>query len=317
MIEVRIYKRWLAGVVVGICAAVAIWAPDPDRYQRSWVSLHDFLHVPGFAFIMGALLIGFDGPREESRARRFGRLLGMCVVAAAIGGGVELAQGAMGGSADPWDVLRDGGGIVVAALWSVAQWREQRALARWLLRCVSLAMAVGFFVPTFDTIADEMRARRQFPVLADFGARSELSRFTWSDSSSAVLDQADSMDSSRKALHLFLLPGKYPGLSFEFFPRDWRGWPNLVLVCTNPADAPLLLTIRISDLAHNQEYSDRYNQSFTLVPGTNEIRIPLADVESAPQTRKLDLGHVASVVAFVYELREPRELFIQQLRLSQ
>jgi len=313
---VRSNRRWLAGVVVGICAAVAIWAPDPDRYQRSWVTLHDFLHVPGFAFIVGALLIGFDVPDEESRARRFGRLLGICFVAAVIGGGVELAQGVVGGSADSWDVVRDGGGIVVAALWSVAQWRGQRASTRWLLRCVALAIAVGFFTPTLEAITDEMRARRQFPVLADFGARSELTRFTWSESSSAVLEQADPIDGSRMILHLFLLPGKYPGLSFEFFPRDWRGWGYFVLVCTNPGKELLPLTIRINDIEHNQEYDDRYNQTFMLTPGVNAIRIPLADVESAPQTRKLDLGHVALVVAFAYELREPRELLIRQFRLS-
>jgi len=155
-----------------------------------------------------------------------------------------------------------------------------------------------------------------FPVLANFGARTELTRFPWSAWSSAVLEQVDPSDGSHRAVHLFLLPGKYPDLPFEFFPRDCRGWWHFVLRCTNAGDPPRLLTIRISDIAHNQEYADRYNWAFTLAPGANEIRIPLADVAAAPQTRKLDLGNVAAVVAFAFNLREPGDLLIRQLRLT-
>ena len=76
------------------------------------------------------------------------------------------------------------------------------------------------------------------------------------------------------------------------------------------------MTIRIHDIGHNHDYGDRYNRTFTLVPGANEIRISLADVEAAPRTRKLDLGNVAAVVAFAYNLQEPRDLLFRQLRLT-
>jgi hypothetical protein len=221
-----------------------------------------------------------------------------------------------GGAADPWDVVRDGGGIVLAGLWAASQWPELRAATRWLWRSAALALALGCLLPTLGALADEARARSQFPVLADFGARAELTRFGWSARSPAVLERASRADGGHQVLHLFLSPGTYPGLTFEFFPRDWRGWGYFVLDCTNPGGAPFPLTIRINDLKHNQEYADRYNRTFTLVPGANEIRIPLADVEAAPRTRKLDLGNVALVVAFSYNLREPRDLLIRQLRLT-
>jgi len=316
LVGVRKNRQWTASAAVGICAAVAIWTPDPDRYQRSLVSLHDFLHVPGFIVVMGALLFGFGQSFGASRAQRMLRLLGICVVAGAVGVGIELAQGATGGSADPWDVVRDCGGIAIAALFAVSRWSEVRAPARWLFRSAALAIALGFFVPTLGALADEARARGQFPVLADFGIPSEITRFTWSAWSSAVVERTGLPDDNQRRLRLSLSPGQYPGFSFEFFPRDWRGWGHFVIACTNPGDTPLLLTIRINDIAHNQEYTDRYNRTFSLVPGPNEIRVPLADVESAPRTRKLDLAHVGLVVAFAYELREPHELLIHQLRLA-
>lgn len=316
MLGGRTTRRWLAGAGVGIVAAVAIWAPDPDPYQRSLLHLHDFLHVPGFVLVMGALLFGFPADPEASAGRRLRRLLGLGLVSLGIGAAIELAQAAVGGSADPWDVVRDGGGIVVASLWAASQWRDVRAASRWLLRSAALVIALGFLLPTLGALADEARARRQFPVLADFGARSELSRFGSSARSPAVLERATRADGGHQVLHLFLSPGTYPGLTFEFFPRDWRGWGYFVLDCTNPGDAPFPLTIRINDRTHNQEYADRYNRTFTLAPGANEIRIPLADVEAAPRTRKLDLGNVALVVAFSYNLREPRDLLLRQLRLT-
>lgn len=316
MTGARNTRGWLAVVVVGLCIAVAVLAPDPDRYRRSILHFHDFLHVPGFALVVAALLVGFDTSYEATRRRRFRRLLGVCAVAAVIGVGIEVIQWLVAGSADPWDVARDGGGIVIAALWAASRWRDVRVAARRLLRSTALALAVGFLLPTLGALADEAHARRQFPVLADFSTRAELTRFGWSTQSRAVLEPADRADSGHRVLHLFLSPGTYPGLTFEFFPRDWRGWSHFVLVCTNPGSTPFPLTIRINDLKHNQEYTDRYNGTFMLVPGVSEIRILLADVEAAPRTRKLDLGNVALVVAFSYNLQEPRELLIHQLRLT-
>ena len=117
------------------------------------------------------------------------------------------------------------------------------------------------------------------------------------------------------ALRLELKPGPYPGLSFKFFPRDWRGWGALILVCTNPEASPLRLTVRVDDMEHNEDYGDRYNRSFDLAPGPGEIRIPLREIETAPAGRALDLGRVRSVVLFAYRLQEERELLVDSLRL--
>ena len=122
------------------------------------------------------------------------------------------------GSADPWDAVRDGGGIVIAGLWAASQWREVRPTTRWLLRSAALAITLGCLLPTLGALADEARARRQFPVLADFGARAELTRRTWSAWSSAVLEPADRRDGSAQVLHLFLSPGTYPGPGLRVLP---------------------------------------------------------------------------------------------------
>ena len=84
-----------------------------------------------------------------------------------------------------------------------------------------------------------------------------------------------------------------------------------------PDPAPLEITIRIDDRAHNGEYQDRYNQSFRLVPGPNRIRIPLARVRSAPRDRALDLQAIARVFLFAAGLRETRTLLIGRFTLQE
>jgi hypothetical protein len=75
------------------------------------LTLHDFLHVPGFTLITAALFFGF-ATGSRPRPPRPLHVLGVCVAALAVGIGIELAQAATVGSADPWDVVRDAGGIV-------------------------------------------------------------------------------------------------------------------------------------------------------------------------------------------------------------
>jgi len=308
-------RRWVAAVVVGVCVVVAVAAPDPDRYQRSLVGLHDFLHVPGFAVVVASLFFGLSRTPFALGGRRK-RLILAFTGALTIGVAVELIQAMWGGDADPWDVVRDAVGAVTALLVIASAGRDLRLLRRWALRFAAMAVVAPFLVPTVAALVDEARARRQFPILADFRAPSELGRFAWSSWSSAVLERADGSGGGTPALHLSLSPGKYPGLTFKFFPRDWRGWREFVVVCTNPGAAPFPITIRIDDIAHNHDYSDRYNRTFGLTPGRNEIRIPLSDVQSAPRDRKLDLARVSSVILFAYELREPRTLLIHEFRLA-
>jgi hypothetical protein len=311
----RSLRRGIALGIVAACTLIAVFAPVPSPHLRSVLRLHDFLHVPGFGLVAVALLFGFPGPDGASRARRHWRLLVVFAAAVADGALVELAQAAAGGVADPWDVVRDGAGAAAAVLAAASSWRGTGALVRWGLRAAALALVVAAFTPSARAIADEVRARRQFPVLADFSGPSELDRFDWSPWSTGVFLPPGG-GGTRGALLLHLRPGPYPGLWLEFFPRDWRGRRDLSFDCTNPSATPLRVTVRIEDLEHTQEYDDRFNGKFLLVPGRNHVRIPLAEVRSAPRGRELHLAKVAGVGVFATDLAEPRDLIFHEFRLG-
>jgi hypothetical protein len=306
-------RKWHAWGVVAACMAAAIFAPGPDRFQRSAISFHDFLHVPGFAIVTSALYFALPPMPGVSRN---GQRLMTALLAVALGALVELVQMIGGGSAELGDVVRDAGGAAIATLLTYAVDHGRRRRVRWSAGIVALGMAAAFLSPTIADLIDEAEARRQFPVLADFRRSSELNRFRFSREARASLVTVESPERSARALRLALAPGVYPGLSFQFFPRDWRGWREFILVCTHQGTAPLRLTLRIDDMGHNENYADRYNRSFDMYPGHNVIRVPLREVEVAPAGRMFDLGHVRSVVLFAYRLQEERELLIHSVRLA-
>ncbi len=305
------HRKVLATIAVAICFLVAVFAPGPSPYYRSLMSLHDFLHVPGFVVVTWALLFGWP-ELAKTRPRRLLHLAVVAAVSMAVGVAVEAAQAATGGSFDPGDVMRDAGGTAIGVLLAMVRWPEWVAGARWVLGAGAVAVLSWFLVPPLSDLADEVRAWRQFPVLADFGAASELERFGHSEESRAAIEP---VDGGQHALRLTLLPGAYPGIAFDYFPCDWRGWRRLVITCSNPDGRPLPLTVRIHDRQHNQEYTDRYNRTFQVPPGRSEIDIPLSEVAAAPRGRTLDLARVAGVVVFSGGLRERRTLLIDDIRL--
>jgi hypothetical protein len=228
---------------------------------------------------------------------------------------VELAQSAAGGTADPWDVVRDGVGAAAVLLAVASLWRDVGAPVRWGLRALALALVLAAFTSCARALADEARAVRQLPVLADFRDASQIDRFRSSPWSSCAFVRPEGAGKSG-ALLLHLGPGPYPGLWLAYFPRDWSGWSEFSFDCTNPSATPLDVTVRIEDSRHTGNFEDRFNGKFVLVPGRNHVRIPLAEVRSAPRGRELELGEVAAVGVFAMDLTAPRELIFHEFRVG-
>jgi hypothetical protein len=304
----------LAGVLV--CAAVAVFGPAPDRWLRSAQRFHDYFHVPGFALVAALLLAGFPA-RDGLGGRR--ALHHAVLLAASVGVGmlVEGLQGIAGGDMDAGDVVRDLAGATVTLLAAASCRPDVRPSSRWALRFGALVLALGFAAPTVGALADEARARRRFPVLADFSRADELERFEWSALTTASRVQTNDGGAGRRpALRVSLAPGQFPGFALIYFPRDWRGFRSFVLSYANRSSASFELNVRIDDKRHNNEHTDRFNGRYQVAPGRHEIRIALADVESAPRGRKLDLGNVRTVIVFAYKPQTPREIVVESLRLE-
>lgn len=284
-----------------------------DNAARSFKAFWDLGHIAVFALWSYLLLKNvkvFAGLRFPKQA---GLLLVFTLV---VGIFIELLQYGFIRTPSAQDVVRD----FIGTLMALAFFAPQRAaLSKNVLRSFQISTAllvIGALFPFASAITDEYIARKSFPVLSDFESPFEMSRWECRPGCSIVKGVATDRGSSLKVP---LATTLYSGVSLRFFPRDWRGYSFFSFNIFNESQEPLKMTCRIHDKWHRargNKYSDRYNRSFTLSPGWNSIRIPLADIASAPRGRRMDMAEIRSVGFFVNKLKKEMNIYVDDLVLT-
>ncbi|MDA8164753.1 MAG: hypothetical protein M0017_06955 [Desulfobacteraceae bacterium] len=234
------------------------------------------------------------------------------IVVLAVGGAIELIQPRFGRTASWADLGLDlvGGLLGLLFLAPVRRELDRRLLAGGRIAAIALA-ALGNASPAL-TLWDMSQAARSFPVLGDFESRLEADRWT-----AGTIDRTLARHGSG-SLRVTLGTEPYSGTALTRCFGDWRGYSAFVLSIHNPGPGALRITLSIRDQAHERRggrYRDRFNRAFRLVPGWNDLRIPISEIEQAPAGRKLDLSRLTQVVIFAEKLEAPRVIHLDDIRL--
>jgi hypothetical protein len=163
--------------------------------------------------------------------------------------------------------------------------------------------------------ADEIAARNQFPVLADFETRLELSRTDGEKASRT--DQI--FRRGKHSLKVMLTTDMYSGIGLKYFPGDWSGYEYLNFSIFNTGKDPLKIICRVNDRQHvqsEQRYQDRFNRSFELIQGWNDIRIPLDKIANAPANRTMNMHNMQGLTVFTVKLTQPMVIYLDYIHLS-
>ena len=175
---------------------------------------------------------------------------------------------------------------------------------------IAIAMIV-FYAPVI-TLSDIWRASRQFPVLSDFETRFEARRW-----SSGEIDRTIARH-GRASLRVSMGTEKYAGTSLKRSFGDWQGYSTFAFSLYDPDPDPLRITVSIRDEEHfhrGGEYHDRFNRTFLMEQGWNDVYIPVSDIERAPSARTLDLSRLTEVVIFTVDPPAPRAMYLDYIRL--
>lgn len=284
-----------------------------DDAVRSFKAFWDLGHIAVFA-LWSYLLLKWLKVLAGLKFQKQAALL--LVFTLVVGTSIELLQYGLIRTPSVHDVVRDVVGTL-AALAFLAPQRE--ALSKKVLRIFQISTAIlviGALFPFAGAMTDEYAARKSFPVLSNFENPLEISRWECKTGCSIVKGVAPDGGGSLKVP---LATTLYSGVSLRYFPRDWRGFSFLSFNIFNESQEQLRMTCRVHDKWHRargNKYSDRYNQSLTLNPGWNSIRIPLADVASAPRERRMDMAEIRSVGVFVTKLKKEMNVYIDDLVLT-
>ena len=227
---------------------------------------------------------------------------------------VEVIQSGLGSRLSGWgDVWRDLGGGMIGIAWVGLE--SVSCKQRRMLLLVVFSVSFVSVVPLGVVLLDEMRARRDFPLLAGFETAGELSRWQAETEFARVKFP---VRQRQFALRLPLTTDIYSGIGLKYFPRNWQGMKGLFLSVYNPEKSELQMTIRVHDRLHvegEQIYTDRFNRSITMQPGWNDVFISMVDIKNAPVGREMYLENIYGFGLFASSLIEEKVIYIDEVRL--
>jgi VanZ family protein len=312
----------LAALVTIVVVAVVSFAPAPQA-SRFDGDLHDFGHVLVFG-VMGLMLSRTLRRAFTPAPRR--RLVTLASLAAGLvfGYGTEYAQGFLGGTPSWGDVARDMLGCAVGSCAAFALERSATPGARrvfWTAALLGIVVGGGSLA---TTLLDYRARDALFPVLLDSAepnSRSFVAAFDSTLRVEPVPDDLRPLDANlaargTPAIRVPLDRGNWPGLTLTEPVRDWRGWRALVIELANPTDAPLRIEVRVNDRLHDNRFEDRYNRGVELpARSRGRFEFPLAEIERAPQGRRMDLTDIAKLVIFHGGPAPGRAFYVERVSL--
>ena len=300
--------------IVALIGLSGLFFGGPDIvHTRSFKHAWDLGHIFVFAIWTVLLLRHWSWLGTVSFRMQALVVLVLCVV---VGGGIEWGQGLCGRYPSADDLIRDMIGSLLALFFWFPKRFDLGRFWRHLLQIFCIAALLIALVPVTRSLVDEWSAWRQFPLLADFEAPSELDR--WSGNADLTIDHAH-VWSGRAALRIELGTDLYSGAALNYFPGNWLGWGHLTCHLYNPDATPIRMTFKITDHHHDvtgYRLEDRFNRSRDILPGWNHIKIDLADVMSAPEDREMDLTRITAFQLFSIRLPAPRTLYLDHLTLN-
>jgi len=151
-------------------------------------------------------------------------------------------------------------------------------------------------------------------IIYDFESESVLDDIHWKCHTLYSLSNLHAVH-GKKSLKLEMFPSSYPGLSPFLKYHDWRDYKSFCFEVYNPLSENISLVLRVDDKKQAQEYSERYNKSFTIVPGPNSVRIPFTTLKTSKTDRPLELKNIYRFLVFMSHPDKKHVLYLDYFRL--
>lgn len=306
------HSAWFIGILL-LIGSILLFVGGPDDYSsRSLKRFWDMGHIIYFALFT----VSLSRWRPVSRMPLIRQWAVILTITLLVGVSIELMQYGTTRTPSTGDVIRDLAGSLLALVFGPLGKKIEPITRRFSLQISVIVLMLVLLWPLVKSIIDEAVAHYQFPLLSGFETPFEVDRWQGGDKLSV---ESISSISAGKLLKLSLTTDKYSGASLRYFDGNWSSARTLRISVYNPDKNPLQLSCRIHDQQHTegyQEYEDRYNRRFLLLPGWNQLEIDLDEVEGSPSGRNMDMSRVRSVGFFTVALPEPRIIYIDEVRLT-
>ena len=285
--------------------------PDSGLF---WANLLDSSHSFVFFLLTYFLTVAFTGSTKRLNKKIYLVLLGILSLNILLGAAIELLQPLIGRERSFLDWIYDIAGTGAGILFFLGIELKKRPVLNLLLALTLLVASL--ILPAMDLITIYKR-NANFPKLLTFDHPWE-SAFYAVDTNArfTILQAPPKMENGTKVGLISFISGQYPGLTIEDFVPDWSEYEYLYFEFFSEQPTPLLVNLRLQDKQHNNEFSDRFNKKLVILPGNNQFKISLHEIEHAPHSRKINLSQMDRLLFFMRKPQQPTQLFLDNLQLK-
>jgi len=301
-------------LVCVLCIALALTG-GPGYYSlRSLQYGWNLGHILLFALLTYVLVNSWGRIARKPFVRQ---CFWVFAVTLCLGIAIESVQFGLSGRNPDWrDIVRN----FVGCLFTLSFLARSRSrLSKRSLRLfqgIAVMALLMEVVPFSIALTDEEIARQRIPVLADFETPFEMDR--WTGSAEIAVDRKIARHGTA-SLVIHLTSAHYSGSGLKYFPGDWSDYKFLQFSVFNPSAVSIKVVCRVHDSLHFKKggkYEDRFNRTFVIDAGWNDIEIPLEDIAKAPKNRPMEMSRIEGFGIFTVRLPTPQTINIDYLRLS-
>lgn len=317
------FRVLLLGAGILCIAIVALLVPIPFK-GRATVALGDLVHAPLFGGLALAVLLIWNHVRPL--AKNSIPMLRRCVLVGFLMFGfgltIEFVQSAFGRTGNLGDAVNNGLGITAALICYWAWNLQRRQRTRWMPRAMfvtaGMLMSIAWWIPV--TLLHDTRAvYANFPMLADFETRIQLSRFYFRECR-GNLSRQDTTDGGY-SMEVNYEATPYPAATLIELQGDWSSMKTLEVDATldeSYPDADVRFMLKVIDELHATPHTDTFRREWKLERGkTTRISVTREDILAGPDDRETDLTRVQYVDLMLLEPVEPTKVRFDALHLTQ
>ncbi|MFK8112850.1 MAG: hypothetical protein AB8B91_11640, partial [Rubripirellula sp.] len=232
-------------------------------------------------------------------------------------------QSAFGRTGNLGDAVNNGLGITAFLLmywgWRMLRSRRtRRAIPRFLLATAGVLLAIAWWTP-IALLRDERAVQSQFPSLATFESRMQLSRFYFRECVGEL--SSKNVTEGNRSMEVIYQPTPHPAATLVELKADWSGMKTLEIDVTLDAsypDSDARFMIKVIDELHQTHHTDTYRGEWTLLRGkTQRISISRNEILNGPDDRQSDLTKIQYVDLMLLAPVETAKVRFDAMRLTQ
>jgi len=284
---------------------------------RLMLTLWSIGHIVVFAFFAGLQLTFSANLKNASFIKQFAWLTATSIF---IGVSIELIQPFFSRTAELEDLFFNYLGTL-AILIFMGNLPASKSVNN-SIKTLYMLVLIYLIKPALLTAYDEYRMHKDFPIISSYYNETALTRWK-ADFPVKLAPQKLPFESQNRLLQTTFVVKKASRVVMRFFNGNWQagqsqGYSKVQLRFYNPQQQTLPLTVIMTDEFYGKSTANwkyRFSTKINLPHGWSSHFIKLEEIQKKPEARDIDLSKMAGIDFYMYKLKTPTSLYIDEIKL--